>query len=66
MGTFLGDMLMYFSSEKSTKRTLAANLLLKNQLHSIARKKLAMLKHFSSLIFHYADFFKRKIFEADK
>jgi hypothetical protein len=56
----------YFSLKKSTKRTLAANNLLKIQLHSIARKELAMLKQLSSLSFHSAEFFSRKLFEAIK
>jgi hypothetical protein len=50
--------------KKGTERTLAANDLLKIQLHSIARKELAMLKQLSSLPFHSAEFFLRKSFDA--
>jgi hypothetical protein len=35
---------------------MAANNLLKIQLHSIAREKLVALKQFPSLPFHYAEF----------
>jgi hypothetical protein len=45
---------------------MAQNILLKIQLHSIDREKLAMLKQFPSLTFHFAEFYKRKIFNAVK
>jgi hypothetical protein len=45
---------------------MAANNLLKIQLHSIAKKELALLKQLSSRPFHYAEFFLRKLFEAEE
>jgi hypothetical protein len=45
---------------------MAANILLKIQLHGTAREKLASLKQFPSLPFHYAEFYLRRIFEAVK